>query len=168
MASHSIRFSALALIALLVSACAPADRPLTAATESAIADQLRSQADAWDKAIVDKDTAAIAANMSDDFLQIDGTGDIHDKAEFIALLTSPKLVIEPYSVDELEIRVHEGMAMLTGRTRMHGRWDGKPFESDYRYTDVYIREADHWRVASVQITEVARPSESGSTAATNP
>jgi len=38
--------------------------------------QLSAQADAWDKAIVVKDRAAIEQNMAEDFRQIDGAGNI--------------------------------------------------------------------------------------------
>ena len=49
--------------------------------------QLTRQADAWDKAIVRKDGAAIAANMADDFRQIDSDGDLETKASFVAVWT---------------------------------------------------------------------------------
>lgn len=155
MTSLSLRLPFLLIALLALGACASASKP-SAPMQAMAAEQLRHQAEAWDEAIVGKDTAAIAANMSEDFLQIDSAGGVHDKAAFIALLTSPRLVIAPYTVDGLQIRIHGTAALVTGRTRMHGSWDGKPFESDYRYTDVYVREGDAWRVANVQITEVAR------------
>lgn len=37
---------------------------------------LTAQADRWDKAIVQKDRAAIEANMAPDFRQIDGYGNV--------------------------------------------------------------------------------------------
>jgi hypothetical protein len=46
------------------------------------------------------------------------------------------------------------VALVSGRTRMTGSWDGKPFGSHYRYVDVYVRKDRQWRVASVQITEI--------------
>ena len=38
--------------------------------------RLSAQADAWDKAIVVKDRAAIEQNMAEDFRQIDGAGNV--------------------------------------------------------------------------------------------
>ena len=122
-----------------------------ATTEAA----LRAQADAWDAAIVRKDRTAIAANMSESFLQIASDGRTADKAAFLEGITSDKLVIAPYTVEECRVRWYGETALVTGRTDMHGSWDGKAFRSHYRFTDTYVREADgKWRVVNVQTTEI--------------
>jgi ketosteroid isomerase-like protein len=132
----------------------PAAMPATQA-EAEMAARLRTQADAWDAAIVRKDREAIAANMSESFLQIGSDGRTTDKAGFLGNITSDKLVIEPYTVEEFRVRFYGDAALITGRTDMHGKWDGKPFRSHYRFTDTYAREADGaWRVVNVQTTEI--------------
>lgn len=118
--------------------------------------QLARQADAWDQAIVRKDRAAIERNMSDDFRQIDGDGDIETKASFVAGLVSPKLTINPYTVEDFEVRLYGDVALLSGRTRMTGTYDGKAFASHYRYIDVYVRSQATWKIASVQITKMPK------------
>ena len=122
--------------------------------DKALVDQLTRQADAWDKAIVRKDREAIAANMTDDFRQIDAAGGIEDKTSFLEDVLSPKLRIEPYTVEDFEVRVYGDVALLSGRTRMTGAYDGKAFNTHYRYIDIYVRKNGVWRVASVQITRV--------------
>lgn len=124
------------------------------APDRALIDQLTRQADAWDKAIVRKDREAIAGNMSEDFRQIDAAGGIEDKTSFLEDVLSPKLRIEPYTVEDFEVRVYGDVALLSGRTRMTGAYDGKAFNTHYRYIDVYVRKNGVWRVASVQITRV--------------
>lgn len=119
-----------------------------------IVKQLTHQADAWDKAIVRKDKPAIAANMSTDFRQIDGAGDIETKDSFVQSVLDPKLTINPYTVEDFEVRIYGDVALLSGRTRMTGDYEGKPFNSHYRYIDIYVRKAGVWRVASVQITKL--------------
>ena len=37
---------------------------------------------------------------------------------------------------------------------MTGRQAGKPFESHYRYIDLYVRSDGAWRIVSVQITRL--------------
>lgn len=117
-------------------------------------EELARQADAWDKAIIRKDRAAIAENMADDFRQISARGDVAGKAAFLDAIMSSKLVINPYGVEEMDIRFYGDVALVSGRTRMTGSYDGKPFGSHYRYTDVYVRKEGKWRVSSVQITPV--------------
>ena len=141
---------AFACSALGATEAAPATQ-----AEAEMAANLRTQADAWDAAIIRKDHAAIAANMSDSFMQIGSDGRTADKSAFLEGITSDKLVIEPYTVEEFRVRFYGDTALITGRTDMHGSWDGKPFRSHYRFTDTYVREADGvWRVVNVQTTEI--------------
>ena len=123
-----------------------------AAPPAALVARLKAQADAWDRAIVAKDRAAIMANMADDFRQIDGHGNVETRDSFVADLLSPELVIEPYTVEDFEVRLYGDTALLSGRTRMTGRYDGKAFSSHYRYIDVYVKRAGAWKIVSVQIT----------------
>ncbi|KQV51214.1 MULTISPECIES: nuclear transport factor 2 family protein [unclassified Duganella] len=129
---------------------------LAAANACAVtpSEELARQADAWDKAIISKDRAAIAENMAEDFRQISARGDVADKAAFLDAIMSAKLVINPYGVEDMDIRFYGDVALVSGRTRMTGSYDGKPFGSHYRYVDVYLRKEGKWRVASVQITPV--------------
>lgn len=132
-------------LTLQACALAPAADPIAALTR---------QAAAWDAAIVRKDMAAVAANMAPEYRHIRDNGAISDGAGFLAAIAAPKLEIEPYKVEDFDIRLYGDVALVTGRTRMTGRYDGKPFSSHYRYTDVYVRRAGTWQVASVQITPV--------------
>jgi ketosteroid isomerase-like protein len=137
-------------LAALVTACAT---PGPTQRTDVIA-QLTRQADEWDKAIVRKDRAAVAGNMSEDFRQIGAGGEVEDKASFLDDLLSPKLTIHPYTVEDFDVRVYGDVALLSGRTRMTGSYDAKPFKTHYRYIDVYVRTGGVWRVASVQITRL--------------
>jgi ketosteroid isomerase-like protein len=113
---------------------------------------LTRQAHAWDAAIIRKDMPAVAANMAPDYRHIRDNGAVSDGAGFLGFIGSPKLVINPYAVDDLDVRLYGDVALLSGTTRMTGSYDGAPFKSYYRYTDVYVKRDGQWRVASVQIT----------------
>jgi len=116
--------------------------------------ELTRQSDAWDKAIVRKDTAAIAANMSEDFRQIASNGDVANKETFVRNITAPDLTIDPYTVEDFDVRVYGNVALLSGRTRMTGREGGAPFTTHYRYIDVYVRTNGTWKVCSVQTSRM--------------
>ena len=150
----STRLATLGIIALAsLQACAP--MPGTQASDrSAIVAALSSQADAWDKAIVRKDRAAVESNMAYDFRQIDGYGNLETKTSFVEGVVSAKLTIDPYTVEDFEVRLYGDVALLSGRTRMTGRYDGKDFTSHYRYIDTYVRRNGEWKVVSVQITKM--------------
>lgn len=148
--------------ALLATACtafslALAQPAVAAAPNAADLAQLTRQSNDWDAAIVRKDRAAIESNMAEDFRQIDGDADLETKASFVEGLMSPKLKIDPYTVEDFEVRQYGDTALLSGRTKMTGSWDGKPFTSHYRYIDIYARQNGAWKIVSVQITRLAKP-----------
>ncbi|MEO8310317.1 MAG: nuclear transport factor 2 family protein [Caldimonas sp.] len=148
-----MRLAFAVLAAICLQACALAPPAADAAADIA---RLTRQSNAWDEAIVRKDERAIAANMADDFRQIDGDGDVETKASFVAGLMDKGLSIDPYTVEELDVRLFGDTALLSGRTRMTGRSNGKPFASHYRYIDVYVRRGGAWKIVSVQITRLAK------------
>lgn len=113
---------------------------------------LKKQADQWDQDIINKKTVAIAANMSSDFRHISKNGAVSDKNTFLDSIVSPDLTIDPYKVEDLEIRIYGDCAILHGTTRMSGTYRGQPFKSNYRYTDIYVHVADQWKVCQVQIS----------------
>jgi ketosteroid isomerase-like protein len=125
-----------------------------AAERTADVAELTRISDAWDKAIVRKDEAAVAANMAADFRQIDGYGNLETKKSFVAGIVDAKLTIDPYTVEDFEVRLYGDTALLSGRTHMTGKYDGKPFESNYRYIDIYVRQGGSWKIVSVQITKI--------------
>ena len=125
--------------------------------QSADTARLTQLSNAWDKAIVAKDGAAVAGNMAEDFRIIDGAATIEDKQQFVAGILDARLTIDPYTVEDFEVRLYGDMALLSGRTRMTGSYDGKPFESNYRYIDIYARRKGEWKIVSVQITRIPPP-----------
>lgn len=118
---------------------------------------LSAQADRWDQAIVRKDRAAIERNMAADFRQIDGQGSLENKQTFVDDLMSAELEIQPYTVEDFDVRLYGETALITGRTRMTGKYQGKPFATHYRYTDVYVRQGEEWKIVSVQISKIPGP-----------
>ena len=138
---------------LLTTICAGCSGLLLAAEPDWQA-QLRAQADRWDKAIVARQATEIEANMSEDFRQIDSAGGTRDGQAFLVAILDPKLQIDPYTVEDFDIRRYGDVALLSGRTQMTGHYDGAAFSSHYRYIDVYALQDGQWRVVSVQITPV--------------
>lgn len=140
--------SVLALATL--TACTTLPAPMTADTAAL----LTAQAAAWDEAIVRKDRAAIEANMADDFRQIDGAGNVENKTSFVEGLVDSTLAIDPYTIEDFDLRLYGNVALLSGRTHMTGRYQGKPFASHYRYIDVYVLRDGTWKIVSVQISRI--------------
>jgi ketosteroid isomerase-like protein len=153
----------LLLAALFTCAVLSAQQPAFAADAGRDGDvaALKRISDAWDQAIIRKDEAAIAGNMAEDFRQIDGYGNLETKKSFVAGIVDPKLTIDPYTVEDFEVRLFGDTALLSGRTDMTGKYDGKVFASSYRYIDIYVRRGGVWKIVSVQITKMPPPKPAG-------
>ncbi|MEO8061796.1 MAG: nuclear transport factor 2 family protein [Pseudomonadota bacterium] len=139
-----------ALFTALLAMCA-ANVFATDKTADVVA-HLKQLSDNWDKVIVAKDAAAIAGNMAEDFRIIDRRANIEGKQAFVDGILDPKLTINPYTVEDFEVRLYGDTALLSGRSHMTGTYEGKPFESNYRYIDIYVRKGGVWKIVSVQIT----------------
>jgi len=113
---------------------------------------LTKQAAEWDAAICRKDKAAIEANLGEVFRHIDPYASVSDRATFLADLMDPDLTIDPYTVEDLDIRIYGEIALLSGTTKMTGSYKGKPFKSHYRYVDIYNLQKGRWVVVHIQIT----------------
>lgn len=115
---------------------------------------LHKAAAAWDAAMVAKNTAGIAAPMTDDFVWVQGSGNVKDKKAFVDDFADPGAKLEPWKVEEPIVRIHGDSALLGGRVTMKGTDAGKPFESKFRYLDLWVRRDGKWMVASAQITRL--------------
>lgn len=157
----SMRVARCALRAIVLGAVALAGAcasgPGGRAGDTDVVAALTRQGTAWDEAIVRKDAAAVAANMADDFRAIRSNGAAVDRATFLRDLLDPQLAIDPYGVEDFDVRVYGDVALLSGRTKMTGRYAGEPFTTHYRYVDVYVRRDGAWKVVSVQTTPVREP-----------
>lgn len=143
----------LLVVVLVFQGCASVSRTHDNPDALLIA-QLTRQADQWDKDIVSKNLPAIAANMADDFRQIQKNGTVVNKETFLKEITSPDLVIDPYTVEDFDVRVYGNVALLCGTTRMTGSYAGQVFRSHYRYIDIYVKREGKWSVCSVQISPI--------------
>jgi len=134
------------LVASSLSSAAPDDDRKT----------LASQADAWDKALVAKDRRGIEANMAPEFRQIRGSGTIVSREQFIKDVLDPDGSMNPYKVEDFEIRLFGDTALLYGRIDMSGMDGGKPWSTHFRYIDTYVKRGGKWQVVSVQVTPIPK------------
>jgi ketosteroid isomerase-like protein len=112
----------------------------------------------WNRAVWEKDVAALKGILADDFVIIAGKGATGGKAELLQAIASPRATTQPFETEQVQVRVWGDAAVLTGRFTQTATVDGKAATTTYRYTDVYIRGPAGWRAVSAQATEVpAKP-----------
>ena len=66
-----------------------------------------------------------------------------------------QLVVESVERIDSRIRAYGSAAVVIGQTRMRGRYQQQTWSAHSRYTHVYVRGEDSWRLASAQGTPIA-------------
>jgi ketosteroid isomerase-like protein len=110
-------------------------------------------------ALIAADTAALERLLADDFLLIDVmTGSEVPRAALLEVVGSGQLAFEAIDPAEVRCRRYGATAVVTGRTRMAGRYAGAAFGAASRYTHVYVEERNgDWRMVAAQGTPIASP-----------
>jgi len=87
-------------------------------------------------------------HLADDFVCIDSEGSVLNKEAFLEH-TSRGPYVADYKLEDVKVRIY-GETALVQATGLFTRKDGAP--GMCRYTDVYVRSGDDWKVVSAQIT----------------
>jgi ketosteroid isomerase-like protein len=104
------------------------------------------------------DADAIARGVMEDYTLTNSTGKITTRASDIeeAKKNDPKYeVFENY---DMKVRVHGDTAIVTGRTHTKGISGGKPFDSEFQFTDTFVKDGGRWRLLAGHVSKV-RPQE---------
>ena len=121
-------------------------------TESAV---LTTEADFF-AALSKGDRKALESVVADDCVLIDVlSGSEVPRAVFVESVGSRRLVFESIERLDARVRLYDGTAVVTGQTRMIGRFDRRAFQVHSRYTHVYVHGRDGFRLVNAQGTPVA-------------
>ena len=144
--------AALIALALVV----PATAPLAALAAPLPAD-LAAAAHAYDAAQVNGDRAALERLVADDYVLVNGAGQVQDKARLIADYVAPGFKLDPFTIEEPVEKVFGDTALLGGRVDMTGTDGGQRFALVVRFVDAWAKRDGQWRVVYSQVTRVAKP-----------
>jgi len=106
---------------------------------------------AWEQAMVSNEAEAIGRFMADDWVIVSETG-VTKKADFLAVVASGDLTHETFKGEILSVRQYGEAAVLTGRVKNSGHYQGQPFSSDEYTTDVFVKRDRQWLCVHSQIT----------------
>jgi ketosteroid isomerase-like protein len=130
------------------------------AAEARLADlppDLKAAAEAFERAQIAGDAAALDRLLAKDYRLTNGNGAIDSREQFIRDWAAPGFDPEPVTVREPVNLVWRDGAALGGLVTLRGKQDGKPFSVTLRYIDVWERTPQGWRVAYGQATRVKNP-----------
>lgn len=104
------------------------------------------------RAILAGDVATLDRLTSEDYTFITLKGEMRTKSEILQGFKSGSFKYESRSISDLQVRVYENTAIVTGRSIQKGSENGKDYSGDYRFTRVYVREHGRWLTVALQTT----------------
>jgi len=108
------------------------------------------------KAWVEGDREFIERAIADDWSVTDPSGRVLTKAEVMdeAFRTGERHVTS-MRIDDVRVRVFDGWAIVTGRTRAAGEYQGETAEVALRFTDVFANRNGEWQAVASHATLIS-------------
>ena len=106
---------------------------------------------AWEQAIVSNDAEAIGRFMAEGWVIVSERG-ATKKNDFLAVVASGDLTHETFKGEIISIRQYGEAAVLAGRVRNNGHYQGRPFSADEWTTDVFVKRNGKWLCVHSHIT----------------
>jgi len=110
----------------------------------------------WVEAYKQRQIAAVAALLSEDYVITLEDGSVYGKVGFISYSAGP-LRVDVADLADVKIRLHENIAVVTAAYHERGQFSGKSYDYHDRLTDVWMKVgvrwqliASHYSVASTQ------------------
>jgi ketosteroid isomerase-like protein len=101
------------------------------------------------------DVATLDGLLADDFQIIDVMrGGLTSKPELLGAIGASLVRFREIERAETRVRLYRDAAVVTGRTRMRMSVGPDEVEVGSRYTHVYVRQGEAWRLVSAQGTRI--------------
>ena len=108
------------------------------------------------QAILKNDAEAVGRFLADDWIIVDPDGGTIDRARFLAVIQSGALTHETMESDDTRVRIYGNTAIVTALTTTKGKFNGQPFTTHERATDVFVKENGQSLCAFSQLTRFTK------------
>ena len=144
---RTVVFLALMLLAAPWSLATEAMNPET---------QIRAALASFATAFIEADIPTLEGLLEERYIHINGgSGNVLNRDEWLrwvesrrVKLESGALVISDYWIEYVEVEVHGEAAAVTGVAIAKGSRDGIPYDSQVRFTNLWVHRGDSWRRAA--------------------
>ena len=135
------------------------------APESASARDVRQLWDAehtWVRSLETADAALLGRLVDTEFSFIGPDGELEDREAYLAgyrQLAERHVQVQKIDLQEVKFRLLGDTAVVTGRVQAKVKMGETPIVEDVRFTRVYQRRGERWRMVAGQGTRLAPPAE---------
>ena len=113
------------------------------------AEQVLKLEEKWTAAYKERDLDLMSNLLTEDFIITVEDGSTYSKAGYITHTADPTTQVEVAEQSDMHVRMRAGvLAIVTGAYHERGHSKNKPYEYHDRFTDVWVRAGNGWRVLS--------------------
>ncbi len=98
----------------------------------------------------------IANFLTEDYTLTNSKGEISGRTDDIADATSGKVHYDVFENYDMKVRLYGSAAVVTGRTKLKGVYDGKTVDKIVQFTDTLVKQNGQWRLAAGHVSPVAQ------------
>jgi hypothetical protein len=102
--------------------------------------------------IVDHDFQAASGVYADDFVLTTSSGKVKQKQDMLKEIGSLELHFEVNETTEVQVRVIENTAVLTGTLHQKGMYKERVFDSKLLVTDTWVKVNGQWKLLAGHAT----------------
>jgi ketosteroid isomerase-like protein len=96
----------------------------------------------------------IAQGVMEDYTLTNSLGKITTRADDIAEAKNNDPKYEVFENHDMKVRVHGDTAVVTGKTHTKGISGGKPFDSQFQFTDTFVKDGGRWRLLAGHVSKL--------------
>jgi ketosteroid isomerase-like protein len=112
----------------------------------------------WRVAMLKADIPTLDAMMADDYIAITPNGTLQSKEQSLANLRSGATRFTAITIYDRKARFYGSTALVTSRADVSGMGAGSDYTGSYRYTRVYVRNAQGlWKIVSFEASRIRFP-----------
>jgi ketosteroid isomerase-like protein len=114
--------------------------------------------DVWRNAVLKGNTAVMDALLADDYMAITPNGTLQSKEQSLASLRSGAIHFTSIEITERKVRFYGTIAQVISRAEVSATIAGEDISGSYRYTRVYVRDAQgKWKIVSFEASRIREP-----------
>jgi ketosteroid isomerase-like protein len=151
----------LALGALALNLCAaPPHGGMPRAQKHESRHEIDQLEETWRVAVLKGNTAAMDALLADDYMGITPNGTLQSKEQMLVNMRSGATHFTTLELTDRKVRFYGATALVTSKADVSGASAGGEFSGSYRYTRVYVRDAQgKWKVVSFEASRIRQTDE---------
>lgn len=110
----------------------------------------------WAKAIVERNIAKVREIVAADAVLTTPDGTVQSLDDDLAELQSGAFTAELYDSFDMRVKLYGDCAVVTGKTKLKGKYNGENVQDQFRWTDTFVKRKGRWQVVASQATPLPK------------